>query len=58
METSIRKIWLPKTLAYILCDWKERQGKLTEFMRDEYVDYNLVLALKTGRSCEDRVIGN
>ena len=40
-ETSIRKIWLPKTLAYILRDWKERQEKLKEFMGDEYVDYNL-----------------
>lgn len=57
-ETSIRKIWLPKTLAYILRDWKERQEKLKEFMGDEYVDYNLVLALETGRPCEDRVIGN
>ena len=57
-ETSIRKIWLPKTLAYILRDWKERQEKLKEFMGDEYVDYNLVLALETGRPCEDSVIGN
>ena len=57
-ETSIRKIWLPKTLAYILRDWKARQDKLKEFMGDEYADYNLVLALETGRPCEDRVIGN
>ena len=57
-ETSIRKIWLPKTLAYILRDWKVRQDKLKEFMGDEYTDYNLVLALETGRPCEDRVIGN
>lgn len=57
-ETSIRKIWLPKTLAYILRDWKVKQDKFKEFMGDEYVDYNLVLALETGRPCEDRVIGN
>lgn len=57
-ETSIRKIWLPKTLAYILRDWKVKQDKLKEFMGDEYVDYNLVLTLETGRPCEDRVIGN
>ena len=57
-ETSIRKIWLPKTLAYILRDWKVKQDKLKEFMGEEYVDYNLVLALETGRPCEDRVIGN
>ena len=57
-ETSIRKVWIPKTLAYILRDWREKQNKLKEFMGDEYVDYNLVLALETGRPCEDRVIGN
>lgn len=27
-------------------------------MGDEYNDYNLVLALETGRPCEDRVLGN
>lgn len=57
-ETSIRKIWLPKTLAYILREWKIKQDKLKEFMGEEYCDYNLVLALETGRPCEDRVIGN
>lgn len=57
-ESSVRKVWLPKTLAYILRDWKERQDKLKQFMGEEYTDYNLVLALETGRPCEDRVIGN
>ena len=57
-ETSIRKVWLPKTLAYILRDWKQKQDKLKELMGEEYSDYNLVLALETGRPCEDRVIGN
>ena len=57
-ETSVRKVWLPKTLAYILRDWKQKQDKLKEFMGEEYSDYNLVLALETGRPCEDRVIGN
>ena len=57
-ETSIRKVWLPKTLAYILRDWHQKQDKLKEIMGDEYADYNLVLALETGRPCEDKVIGN
>lgn len=57
-ESSNRTIWLPKTLAYILRDWKSKQDKLKEFMGEEYTDYNLVLALETGRPCEDRVIGN
>ena len=57
-ESSNRTIWLPKTLAYILRDWKAKQDKLKEIMGEEYTDYNLVLALETGRPCEDRVIGN
>ena len=57
-ETSVRKVWLPKTLAYILREWQEKQNNLKEIMGDEYADYNLVLALETGRPCEDRVIGN
>ena len=32
--------------------------KLKELMGEEYNDFNLVLALETGRPCEDRVIGN
>lgn len=57
-ESSIRKVWLPKTLALILRDWKEKQNKLKELMGSDYTDYNLVLAQETGRPCEDRIIGN
>lgn len=57
-ESSIRKVWIPKTLALILRDWKEKQDKLREFMGSDYIDYNLVIAQETGRPCEDRIIGN
>lgn len=57
-ESSIRKVWIPKTLALILRDWKEKQDKLKEFMGSDYIDYNLVIAQETGRPCEDRIIGN
>lgn len=43
-ETSIRTVWLPKTLANLLRDWKAKQERLKEFMGDDYTDYNLVLA--------------
>lgn len=55
---SFRKVWIPKTLAYILRDWKEKQDHLKELMGPDFTDYNLVLAQKTGRPCEDRIIGN
>lgn len=57
-ESSIRKVWLSKTFALILCDWKEKQDRLKEFMGPDYTDYNLVLAQETGRPGEDRIIGN
>ena len=57
-DSSIRKVWLPKTLAYILREWKASQDKQKEFLGSEYLDYNLVVALPNGRPCEETVISN
>lgn len=54
--SSIRKVWLPKTVAYILRKWKEQQDELKSFFGNDYFDYNLVLTLPNGRPCENRVI--
>ena len=35
-DSSIRKVWLPKTLAYILREWKASQDELRGFLGDEY----------------------
>lgn len=55
-DSSIRKVWLPKTLAYILREWKKAQDELRGFLGNEYQDFNLVVALPNGRPCEDRII--
>lgn len=55
-DSSIRKVWLPKTLAYILQEWKSAQDELRGFLGDEYQEFNLVVALPNGRPCEDRII--
>ena len=55
-DSSIRKVWLPKTLAYILREWKKAQDELRSFLGDEYQDFDLVVALPNGRPCEDRII--
>ena len=57
-DTSIRTVWIPKTLALILREWRQRQEAWKEFMGEDYVDYNLVHAQENGRPCEDRIIGN
>lgn len=54
--SSIRKVWLPKTVAYILKEWKKSQNELKEFLGDEYQDFNLVVTLPNGRPCENRII--
>ena len=55
-ESSIRKIWLPKTLAYMLRELQMSQTKLKEFLGDEYKDYGLVVAQENGHPCDGRVI--
>lgn len=54
--SSVRKVWLPKTVAYILREWKKEQKEIKGFLGDEYQDLNLVVALPNGRPCEDRII--
>ena len=41
-ESSVRKVWMPKTVAYILREWKASQDKQKAFLGDEYLDYGLV----------------
>lgn len=55
-KSSERKVWLPKTVAYILREWKKSQDEIKEFLGEEYEDYNLVVALPNGRPCENRVL--
>jgi Site-specific recombinase XerC len=55
-ESSVRKVWLPKTVALILQEWKSQQSEIKEFLGNDYQDFNLVVALQNGRPCEQRVI--
>jgi integrase len=55
-ESSIRKIWIPKTLAYILLEYRKSQDSLKRILGSEYYDHNLVVALPNGRPCEERLI--
>ena len=55
-KSSERKVWLPKTVAYILREWKKAQEELKGFLGNEYQDFDLVVALPNGRPCENRII--
>ncbi len=55
-DSSVRKVWIPRTLAYILREWKDVQLQYKDILRDDYYDYNLVLTLTNGRPMENRVM--
>ena len=54
--TSDRRLYLPKTLAYILREWRDSQQKQKVFLGDKYFDYNLVVAHGNGRPCDCKII--
>lgn len=55
-KTSIRRVWLPETVARMLVDWKKQQEEQKRYLGSEYYDYNIVLALPNGRPMEGQVI--
>ena len=54
--TSIRKVFLPKTVAEMLVAWKMEQDAAIEAIGNEYVDFNLVIATPVGLPCESAQI--
>ena len=54
--TRARKIFLPKSVANMLVDWKAEQDEMKEILGDEYMDYNLVMASTVGLPLGDGAI--
>ena len=55
-KTSVRKVFLPKTVAEMLQKRFEEIENLKELFGEEYTDYNLVFASTCGRPIEGQVI--
>ena len=55
-EDSERKIFLPKTVALMLVEWKKKQEQEKEVLGEEYMDFNLVLATAYGLPVGEAVI--
>lgn len=55
-DSSIRTVWLPRTLVYILREWKKSQMEMQNHLGAEYNHYNMVISLPDGRPCENRII--
>ena len=47
-ESSIRRVFLPKTVAEMLVQWKVRQDQVKEMTGDSYEDYQMVFAGEHG----------
>ncbi len=47
-ESSIRKVFLPTTVAQELVEWKRKQDEAREILGEEYHNYNLVMASAFG----------
>lgn len=54
--SSIRKVFVPKTVAKMLKAWKEDQDEVKELMGDAYHDYSLVFAGPFGLPTEQNTI--
>ena len=55
-KTSVRKIFLPKTVAEMLVQHRVAQDELKELFGCEYSDYDLIFANSLGRPIEGQVI--
>ena len=55
-ESSVRTVWLPKTVARMLVEHRRSQEEMREFIGESYNDYNLVLALDNGNPVESRIV--
>lgn len=47
-ESSVRRVFLPRTVAEMLVSWRRKQEGLKEALGDEYTDFNLVMAGPAG----------
>ena len=54
--SSTRKVFLPRTVAKMLVQWKIEQNQTKAALGDEYHDYDLVLASPFGTPLERNVI--
>ena len=57
-ESSVRKIFLPTTVANQLVEWKKKQDETKEVLGDAYDDYNLVMTTLLGMPVSDGSIRN
>ena len=48
-RSSVRKVWIPKTVAELILKWKEEQDRIKLELGEDFVDYGLILTQDNGR---------
>ena len=55
-ESSIRKVFLPRSVANMLIEWKRKQDELRDILGDEFEDNNLVICTDFGNPVDENRI--
>ena len=55
-ESSVRKVFLPRSVAEMMVEWKNAQEERKDILGSEYTDYNLVMAGTFGYPLGDTLI--
>ncbi len=55
-KSSVRRVYIPQTVAEMLLTLKQEQEELKELLGDEYKPYNLVICSVDGRPVEGQII--
>lgn len=52
MNGEARTVWIPRTVAYMLKEWKKKQDEIKNSVLDLYQDNQLVICFEDGRPCD------
>lgn len=55
-DSSVRKVWIPKTVVQVIKSVKEEQDYWRELLGNEFIDNNLLLTLQDGSPIEPRLV--
>ena len=52
-RSSVRRVWIPKTVAELILQWKEEQQRIKLDMGEFYTEYGLLLTQDNGRPLQN-----
>ena len=52
MNGKVRTVWIPRTVAYMLKEWKKKQNDIKKKLGSIYDDNNLVICFEDGKPIE------